>query len=109
MLHSTVYYNNNALNVICRGDCLRHEFACLGEVRSIIPKSVKVMALTATATDTTRSFIIRSLDMEKPKVVSVSPMKENIVYSVGQKSTISETFLPHGQKLQYIWRTSRKL
>jgi len=42
----------------------------LGELRSIIPENVKAMALTATATDTTRTAIIRTLDMQKLKSVS---------------------------------------
>ena len=71
----------------------------MGELRSIIPETVKVMALTATATDTTRAAIIRTLDMQKPKVISVSPVKHNIVYAVAQKSEISEAFVPLCSKL----------
>ena len=37
-----------------RGDCFRREFSRLGELRSVIPENVNVMALTATATVSTR-------------------------------------------------------
>ena len=37
--------------------------------------------------------------MQKPKIVSVSPMKHNIAYDVAQKSTVSHTFTPIANKL----------
>ena len=78
-----------------RSDSFRREFSRLGEVRSIIPECVNVMALTATATVSTRKEIIKSLDMQNPVVVSVSPMKENIYYCVSKKMKVSESFLPN--------------
>ena len=36
------------------------------------------MALTATATNTTRSFIIKSLSMQLPEVIYIPPIKNNI-------------------------------
>ena len=71
----------------CRGDRFRREFSRLGELRSIIPEHVHVMALTATATVSTRKEIIKSLDVQDPVIVSVSPMKES-VHAV--KTTLSE-------------------
>lgn len=68
-----------------RGDTFRPEFSHLGEVRSIIPDNVHVMALTATATKTTRAEIIKILDMQTPMIISTSPHKENLVYSVAEK------------------------
>ena len=41
-----------------RGDCFRREFSRLGELRSVIPENVNVMALTATATVSTRREIM---------------------------------------------------
>ena len=49
-----------------RGTTFRKEFAELKVVRSLIPSGVNVMALTATATSTTRRSIIKMLGMEKP-------------------------------------------
>ena len=65
-----------------RGDSFCCEFFRLGEVRSIIPEYVNVMALTATTSVSTRKEIIKSLDMQNPVVVSVSPMKENILLCI---------------------------
>lgn len=71
----------------------------MGEVRSVIPESVKVMALTATATNTTREAVIKSLDMQKPTLVSIPPLKDNIVYAVAEKSSISRAFIPLAKQL----------
>ena len=68
-------------------------------MKSIIPEYVNVMALTATATVSTRKDIIKSLDMQNPVVVSVSPMKENIYYCVSKKVKVNESFLPICEKL----------
>ena len=47
------------------------------------------MALTGTATKTTRTCIVKSLDMQSPEIVSISLIKDNnIVYCVSEKSTI---------------------
>ena len=85
----------------CRGETFRPEFSRLGEVRSIIPESVHVMALTATATNTTRAAIIKTLDMRKPTVISVHPGKENIMYYVVEKSSLSVSFAPICDKLTH--------
>ena len=61
---------NRLLPCLCRGDTFRPEFSHLGEVRSIVPESVHVMALTATATNTTRAAIIKILDMQKPIIIN---------------------------------------
>ena len=54
----------------------------LGEVRSILPHNVHVMALTATATKTLRRDVCDVLGMENPVLVSASPDKDNIKYVV---------------------------
>ena len=80
---------------LCRGENFRKEFANLGEVRSLIPETVRIMALTATATKISRREICRTLGMTHPKVVSVSPNKPNIKYIVIFKpATLEETFAP---------------
>ena len=58
---------------LCRGEEFRKEYSRLGEVWSILPRNVHVMALTAMATKT---FDI--LGMENPILVSASPGKDNI-------------------------------
>ncbi len=70
---------------LCRGEQFRREFSHLGEIRSIIPECVRVMALTATATKTTRKFIIDSLSMQLPGIIYIPPVKNNIIYMVLDK------------------------
>ena len=81
----------------CKGDRFHREFSRLGEVRSIIPEHVSVMALTATATVSTRKEIIKSLDTQN-SIVSVSPMKENIFFCASRMK-VNESFLPICDKL----------
>ena len=85
--------------LLFRGTSFRQEFSNLGEIRSIIPESVNVMALTATATKATRNFIIKQLGMYNTVVVSASPMKRNLIYSVGKKTNIFKTFMPVSKRL----------
>lgn len=74
------------LNLSHRGDTFRRAFSRLSEVRSIIPNSVKLMALTATATRSTRSSICQILGMSEPSIIAVTPNRSNICYSVAKKS-----------------------
>lgn len=60
-----------------RGQHFRVEFSKLGEVRSLIPSQVNLMAMTATATMDTRRKIIGILGMTNPAVVAESPDKPN--------------------------------
>ena len=64
------------------------EFLHLGEISSIFPETVRVMALTATATITTQKNIIRSLSMQSPEVIYIPPIKDNILYAVIDKPKI---------------------
>jgi hypothetical protein len=67
----------------------------------MIPERVCVMALTATATLSTRRFIIKSLSMQKPAVVYIPPVKSNIAYYVMDKPNggIQMAFQPVVDKL----------
>ena len=66
----------------------------MGEVRSVIPDNINVMALTATATTSSRAEIIQTLDMQNPVIVSVPPIKENIYFCVLEKSNINTSLGP---------------
>ena len=78
-----------------RGATFRHEFSNISEVRSIIPKSVNCMALTATATVAARREIIANLCMQDCYEVVRSPNKLNMKYSVELKPEDALTaFLP---------------
>ena len=70
-----------------RGPEFRAEYANISELRSIICKTVNMMALTATVTSKTRELIMGSLCMEEDTtfVLSKVPNKLNIRYSVKEK------------------------
>ena len=59
----------------CRGDSFRKEFYNIGEVRSLLPKGVHIMALTATATKTTSEEICKILGMNDAIIIAESPDK----------------------------------
>lgn len=73
----------------------------MGEVRSLLAENVKVMALTATAKQSSRKAICHILGMSRPVIVSESPNKPNIKYSVTQKSSIEETFAPLVEEVKH--------
>ena len=66
------------------------EFARLGEVRSLIPKYVNILALTATATKSTRKVVIKLLNMKNLSIISISPNKDNVIYTVSKKSCMED-------------------
>ena len=60
-------------------------------MRSLLPKQVNIMALTATATNKRCQVVMSLLAMEESmKVVSVCPDKPNIVYSVSELTTFDQ-------------------
>ena len=73
------------MHAFCRGDSFRMEFSHLGEIRSIVPRDVHLMALTATATLSTSKYIIGNLSMQDPAIVYSPPVKKNITYFVRDK------------------------
>ena len=74
-------------------DTFRREFARLGEIRSLLPPGVNVMALTATATSTLRASVMKMLSIQQAVVIAVSPNKSNIRYSVSPFTTLEATFI----------------
>ena len=77
---------------LCKGEEFRKEYSRLGEVRSILPHNVYVMALTATATKTLRRDVCDVLGMENPELVSAPPDKDNIKYVVAGFLTMDKAF-----------------
>ena len=67
------------------GEKFRRSFSKLGELRSLIPIGVKIMALTATATCLTFDIIRERLSLRNPVIVSMSPFRNNIAYKVAPK------------------------
>ena len=83
-----------------RGETFREDFRRLGELRSIFPSTIKVMALTATATSSTGKDIIKTLCMVDEKLIYLPPTKTNICYFVATKpDKQSEILIPIVQEL----------
>jgi len=70
-----------------RGNSFRNDYKRLGDIRSLLPPLCKFMALTATASKSTRVQINCSLHMWNPKLVYMPP-QNNILYCVKETSTI---------------------
>ena len=85
-----------------RGEDFRADYGHLGEVRSLLPTTVKVMALTATANQVSRTKTIESLRMETPKLIYKSPHKKNIFYCVRQKPAIEEVVYTLSRALEEL-------
>ena len=73
------------------GDEFRPEFRKIGELRSILPANINIMALTATAT-TSRLTIQKVLGMKDTAIVEVSPEKNNIYLSIQQFVSLDNFF-----------------
>ena len=84
---------------LCRGETFRKVILRTGEIRSLIPRDVRMVALTATATSKLRAQVALTLGMTDELVVSLSPCKANIMYSVRSMTTVADTFLPMVEKL----------
>ena len=80
--------------LVFRGETFRGALLRIGEIRSILPESVKIMALTATATKEARNTIIRILGLRNPKVIAICPCKDNIMLAISSFLTIEESFSP---------------
>ena len=60
------------------GDRFRQAFYKLGDLRSIVPSGINIMALTATATLKTFHVIKQKLSLDEPVLLSISPVRDNI-------------------------------
>ena len=89
-------------NFTFRGDSFIREVKKLWGVRSLIPSHVHMMALTATATRSTRDTVISILGMKCSTIVSASPDKPNISYVVRDKRNVEETVSTLKKKLQSL-------
>ena len=74
----------------------------IGEVRSIIPEKINIMALTATATRSLRKSVKKTLGMKNTVVVELSPDKPNIFLSVEEVDGVKGAFLPVVERLKNL-------
>ena len=72
------------------GDQFRRAFSEIGTLRSVIPRNVNILALTATATTETFHLTSKSLGMTNAQLVSLPPHRDNIRYEVAPKVTMME-------------------
>ena len=83
-----------ALILLYTGVTRFDEFANLGEVSSLLP-NVNTIALTATASKSTRRAICCSLAMKKVLLVSQSSNKSNLFYCLdSHQKDVEEAFAP---------------
>lgn len=72
------------------GDKFRVAFAKIGELRSLIPQHVHVLALTATATQETLRVVSHRLSLKDVVVVALPPSRPNIMYKVQPLQKLEE-------------------
>ena len=63
-------------------DPFRLSYGALGDLRSFVPTSVHFCALTATASNKTRQFIVNSLGLVNAVTICLSPNRNNLFYTV---------------------------
>ena len=84
MLLSTKYEVNLVALVVAKavkelGDEFRSAFSKIGDLRSILPAGINVMALTATATVETFDIMSRRLSLKDPTPIALPPNCDNII------------------------------
>ncbi|XP_065642535.1 uncharacterized protein LOC136074158 [Hydra vulgaris] len=65
-----------------QSDAFRSHYIRLSELRSLVPKRIPVLALTTTATKSTADFIIDNHCMHNLVIISSTPERRNIKYSL---------------------------
>lgn len=92
----------SSLCILSRGDNFRKAFSEIGDVRSIVPETVRLMALTATASKETRRSVCKTLGMCKPAIISEPPNRINIKFILhANVGTLEELFDPLVQELRH--------
>ena len=97
-----MYKNNydNYFYYYCRGGTFRTLFDRLGEIRSLVPSKINMMALTATASKTLRLEISLILGMRDYVLVERSPDKPNVYLVCQEFQSLQETFGPVVERLR---------
>ena len=95
--------NNESIQLLCsiifkslflliRGESFRSVLLRVGELRSLLPSGVNMMALTATATSKLQKKVSSLLGMRSPICTYLSPCKSNIVYKLETFHSIEVNF-----------------
>ena len=72
------------------GAQFRLAFSQIGDLRSIIPHRVHILALTATATMKTFHTVSHQLSLVRPVLVALPPDRQNIAHEIHPKVTIEK-------------------
>ena len=75
-------YIYNLFHYINRGDSFIVTYSQLGDIRSLLPSNIHIIALTATATKETLKVVSNRLSLESPVLVGLPPDRKNIFYNV---------------------------
>ena len=75
-------------NFIIRGDNFCVAFSQIGDLRSIMPQNVWILALTATITSEVYKTVRNRLSLVNPAVIGLPPSCDNIKYYVEPLSNI---------------------
>ena len=76
----------------------------IGELRSLLPIGVPVMALTAMATKPLRHSVMLTVGIQSPKVIAINPCKANVKYAVSSFQRIVGAFRPVVERLRAEWK-----
>ena len=97
MLLSSQYKRDMVALVVDEAHCIktwgeefRTAFAEIGDLRSLLPTTVNVMALTATATSETLDVVTRKLSLDNLTLITLAPNQDNISYEVRGSCDIEE-------------------
>ena len=87
MLLSPVYQEKLVAICVDEAHCIQtwgDQFRVTLEIyeENLIPKQVKIMALTATASENTLRIAVKRLSLKNPVIIALSPYRENISYYV---------------------------
>ena len=80
----------NCMIILHRGDDFRIAYAHLGDLRSLIPSTVNVMCLTATATIDTYQAVCQRLSLINPVLIGCPANRDNIYYEVKSLPDVGE-------------------
>ena len=72
------------------GDKFRVTFSKIGDIRSLLPSGVNIMALTTTSTNETFHVISEHLCMQSPEIIAISPARDNIFYKIQPKISLED-------------------
>ena len=84
-----------------RGESFRKQMSRIGEIRSLLPPEVPILALTATITKRVRNEVSNTLGLRNEAITAMSPCKANIKYCKKTFQSIKESLAGVAKGLSY--------